>query len=295
MIQSDDEVLKEMEEAKGETWEKMEGKEERLRALDKKTASAQTHIFYSLIGRLSQARIFKEIHDKKLYKARYKTFEEYCQDNFNRGRQSIYDDLKIVNALTKDFVAISDKIGFSFRTLRLMSRLSEKDFVAISDKIITIEGAPYEIIPENKKEIQEAIAELTTRLESEKRKADGFKKMADNRAAKTEKLERDLNYIKNPNPNKSEIESIIDKADTNITLGLAQLCSTVRMLMAKEKETGENAPERPLVLGLMGKTKFALMEAIETAERDLGELSELEIREGYKKMGMPLPKKNPEE
>jgi len=128
MINKDEEMLQALEKAKKEPYEEVEGKQEILKELERKTAIVQTHIFYSLVGRLSQAMILKEIHDKKLYKAKYETFELFCQDNLNRGRQSVYDDIKIANALTKDFVAISDKIGFSFRILRSISRLSQNEW-----------------------------------------------------------------------------------------------------------------------------------------------------------------------
>ena len=287
-INKDQKLLKAMEEIKKSPLEDEEEGERKLRELNKKIACAQTHNFYSLIGRLSQIKILKEIHDTKLYKLECSEFEEFCQRHFNRGRQSIYDDFKIVRALTENFVAISDKIGFSYRTIRRISRLSQNKIVAVGDKTITIGDTTYPLIPENKREIQEAIAELENQLMTEKERAKGYKKMMSSREQKVDRLEQEVTYLRNPNPHKTEIEHLIDKADANITIGMAQFVNAARMIVKLEEETGERAPEREEFMALLGKVKMGLIEAIENAEQDLGEISMLEIKGIYKRLGYPL-------
>ena len=288
-IDKDQRLLKAMEEVKKNPLEDEEDRERKLRELNKKMAFAQTHNFYSLIGRLSQIKILKEIHDSKLYKLECSEFEEFCQRHFNRGRQSVYDELKIVRVLTKNFVAISDKIGFSYRTIRLISRLSQNRIVAVGDKTITIGDTTYPLIPENKREIQEAIAELENQLMMEKQRAKGYKKMMSNRDQKVDRLEQEVAYLRNPNPHKTEIEHLIDKADANITIGMAQFVNAAQMIIKWEEETGERTPEREKFMALLGKVKMGLIEAIENAEQDLGEISMLEIKEIYKRLGYPMP------
>ena len=287
-IDKDQKLLKAMEEVKKSHLEDEEDRERKLRELNRKIACAQTHNFYSLVGRLSQIKILKEIHDSKLYKLECPEFEEFCQRHFNRGRQSVYDDFKIARALTENFVAISDKIGFSYRTIRRISRLSQNKIVAIGDKTITIGDTTYPLAPESRREIQEAIVELENQLMAEKQRAKGYKKMMSSREQKVEVLEREVSHLRNPNPHKAEIEHLIDKADASISIGMAQFVNVARKIVKWEEERGERAPEREKFMALLGKVKMGLIEAIENAEQDLGEISMLEIREIYKRLGYPL-------
>lgn len=294
MNQKDDEALKAMEQAAKEPWEDVEDKQEKLKLLFRKIGQAQVFGFMTVFHRMSAVKILKEIHDSKLYKLYDSQFEKFCQDHFGISRQVVFDDFKIFNHLGMEFVSRSDNIGLPYKDIRQLARLKAKNLLATANKSITIDEEIFELTDDNKESIQQAIAELQMKLAAEKRKADTFKKMMDNREAKATQLEQELKQTKNPNPHKTEIEELIDKADANIMLGLTQLNSIVRRVITKEKETGEHAPERPLCVGLLGKTKFALMEAIEIAEKELGEVSELEIRKDFEKMGMPLPEGEPE-
>ena len=292
---SDDEALKAMEKAAREPWDEVEGKEEKLKLLYKKIGQVQAFNLIQLMSRLAVTKIVKEIHESKLYKIETSEFEEFCQKHFGVGRQFFYDGFKILQSLGMDFCRYGDNIGLTFGDIRRIARLKDKNFVCPGDKIITIEGTSYELIPENKEEIQEVIAELSTRVQAEKRRADGYERMAKNRADKTAKLEKELEHIKNPNPNKTQIESLMEEIKGKITVGLAQFEGTARMILKKEKETGERASERSRFMGLLGEIKLSLTEAIANIEREFGELSELEIRQGFKEMGMPLPEKEPEQ
>lgn len=283
-----------MQEAENPPQEEVEGKQHFITLLYKKTGQAQAFNLMQLMSRLAVTKIVKEIHDAKLYKMETSEFEKFCQNHFGVGRQFFYDGFKILKSLAMDFCRYGDTIGLTFGDIRRIARLEHKNFVATADNIIIIEGIPYELIPQNKTEIQEAIAELTTRVQAEKRRGDGYQKMAKNRQVTVEKLEQELEYISNSHPHQTRIDQVIEQADDNISTGLAQLVSAAQMISESEQKTGERAPEREKFMGLLGKTKFALMEAIDNAEYDLGELSELEIRKGFEQMGMSLPEKSVE-
>lgn len=235
---------------------------------------------------MAAAKIIKEVHDCKAYKDEFNTFEEFCQHHFGVGRQAFYDDFKILQHLAEEFCRAGDKIGLLYSDIRRMARLQDKNLVATGDKIITIEDTSYELTPENTKEIQEAITELSTRVQAEKRKADGYEKMAKNRAEKTAKLEIELGHMKNPNPHKTHIENLIEELDDQILIILDRFKGVAQLILKKEKETGERAPEREYFMAIMGKLKLGALQAITNTEDDLGELSRLEINKIWKEASL---------
>lgn len=273
---NDEKVLKAMEEATKQPWNEVEGKQEKLKLLHRKIGQAQGFNLMNLTARIAAVQIIKNIHDSKLYKLEYKTFEEFCQDNFGVGRQSIFDDFKILINLGIAFCRYGDMIGFSYRTIRRISRLSDDKKVAIGDNYLKIGDDILELAPENKKEIEEAIAEVELKLNSEKKRANGYKKMADNREEKIKQQEWKLARLNNPDSRQAGIDRAIKLADDNLLAGFAGLVGAARLVEKKEKEKGERIPERDDLKILLEKTTERFLDAIKEVNRSLKEFDELE-------------------
>jgi len=285
----DEEMLTALKQAQEEPWEEVEGKQEKLKLLHRKIGQAQGFNLMNLTARIAAVQIIKDIHDSKLYKLEYATFEDFCQEHFGVGRQSIFDDFKILVNLGIAFCRYGDMIGFSYRTIRRISRLSDDKKVAIGDNYLRIGDDVLELIPENKKEIEETVAELEMRIQAEKRRANGLKKVANHREEKAKKLEKELEHIKNPNPPESKIRQLAKIADDSITTGLDRLNGAIRLILEKEKEINERAPERDEFEILIERIDKIFPQAIKQAREVLRQCRELErIRNEAEKEGLSL-------
>lgn len=175
----------------------------------------------------------KQIRDEKYYKKLgYSTFDDYCQTEWNVGRQVMYERIQIAERLSEDdFVSYNLQFGHN-KTLLLTRMEDEQREQATEKGVPTNEG--YKSIKEaNQKEMNEYKRDAE---EAEKR-AQQYEKQAEIERRERERLEEEL---ENKEPEIKEVVKEIDKTDYEKVRNLERQIETMKKsnedLDDKEKE-----------------------------------------------------------
>lgn len=97
----------------------------------------------------------KSIRDNKHYKTLgYNTFEDYCLENFNLNRRTVYRYISVAENLSNDFVTSMSQNGVGVTKLDIISRLTDEER---SELIQTtdIENTPVKQLEQKSREIKE--------------------------------------------------------------------------------------------------------------------------------------------
>lgn len=138
----------------------------------------------------------KKIRDERYYKELgHSTFEEYCSNEWNLSRQTVYERIQMAEELNEqDFVSYSGQYGHK-KTLFLSVMEEPQRKQALTDGVPTDEGyKPYD------EATQKEIAEWKRNSEEAERKAEEYQKQLEQAQRSQDILQNKLDEAENKEP-----------------------------------------------------------------------------------------------
>ena len=97
----------------------------------------------------------KSIRDNKYYKMfGYDTFEQYCLENFNLNRRTVYRYISVAENLSNDFVTSMSQNGVGITKLDILSRLTDEERTELI-QTTDIEHTPVKQLEQKSKQIKD--------------------------------------------------------------------------------------------------------------------------------------------
>ena len=97
----------------------------------------------------------KNIRDNKHYKTLgYDTFEQYCLENFNLNRRTVYRYISVAENLSNDFVTSMSQNGVGVTKLDILSRLTDEERTKLV-QTIDIEKTTVKELEQESKQMKE--------------------------------------------------------------------------------------------------------------------------------------------